>query len=82
MNDVEKKALKEFVEKEGYNLYNEEMVAKEGRKDLTKAMSELTGLKVGEINKLVKTYYDTSMDDQKDEFDAFEELYKGVMSVN
>ncbi len=75
----QKEILKKLVEEEGYNIYSEEINAKESLKELCKAAEEVVEVKSSLIIKMIKTYYKASLEEDKAKFDEFDELYREVM---
>lgn len=81
MEESVKKELKEFIEDRGYELYNEQMVAKETLDDLCKGWKDATGISKADILKMVKTYWDsTKLEEDEAKLNAFKELFHEVMS--
>lgn len=82
LTEEQKTTLKEVIEGEGNNLYSDQMQAKEDLTALAEAIQEEVGIKKATIIKMVKTYYNSNLEEEKAKFEEYDDFYREVMDAN
>ena len=73
-----KAKIKEIIEGDAYNLYNDIVVSKEGLRDIAKKLKEEEGLEKRDFNKILKVFAEAQFDEQKAQGEQFNELYEEI----
>lgn len=75
MDQKQKEDLKNLIETDGYNLYDDQMKAKEAIDEIAKGVKNTFLVEPAIFKKLVKLHYDKSMENERRKFNEIDELY-------
>ena len=75
MEQKQKEELKKLIETAGYNLYDDQMKAKEALDEIAKGVKNTFLVEPAIFKKLVKLHYDKSMENERRKFNEIDELY-------
>lgn len=81
LTPVEEQQIKELIENDGIEIHERLVTAKEDIDILAKSTQETFGLKAGDFKKLVKLFYERSLEVEEEKANKVFELYKEIFGL-
>ena len=78
LTQEQKNKLKEIIEGDAYNYFNDIVVAKEEIANIAKEVKEDFGVEKRDFNKMLKLFAEAKFDETKAQNEQFNELYETI----
>ena len=78
LTQEQKNKLKEIIEGDAYNYFNDIVVAKEEIANIAKEVKEEFGVEKRDFNKMLKLFSEAKFDETKAQNEQFNELYETI----